>query len=44
MLGMAEGNVLLFIAYTGREERIRIISARKVTQYEQDEYFRDSGR
>ena len=44
MLGMAEGNVLLFIAYTEREERIRIISARRVTQYEQDEYFRDSDR
>jgi uncharacterized DUF497 family protein len=40
MIGMAEGRVLLFVAYTEREERIRIISAREVTQHEQDDYFR----
>jgi uncharacterized DUF497 family protein len=44
MIGMAEGHVLLFVAYTEREHRIRIISARKVTQYEQDEYFRQNAR
>jgi len=27
MIGMAEGNILLFVAYTEREERIRMISA-----------------
>ncbi|HYW46033.1 MAG TPA: BrnT family toxin [Bryobacteraceae bacterium] len=42
IMGMAEGHVLLFVAYTERHERIRIISARRVTQYEQDEYFRQN--
>ncbi|MGB6675955.1 MAG: BrnT family toxin [Terriglobales bacterium] len=40
MIGMADGNILLFVAYTEREERIRIISARRATQYEQDDYFK----
>ena len=40
MIGMAEGNVLLFVAYTEREECIRIISARRATQYEQEDYFK----
>jgi len=38
-IGMAEGQSLLFVAYTEREERIRIISARRATQREQDDYF-----
>ncbi len=42
IIGMAEGHVLLFIAYTEREDRIRIISARRVTQHEQDDYFRQN--
>jgi uncharacterized DUF497 family protein len=42
MIGMAEGKVLLFVAYTEREEHIRIISARRATQYEQDEYFQQN--
>jgi hypothetical protein len=42
MIGMAEGKVLLFVAYTEREERIRIISARRATQYEQDDYFQQN--
>ena len=42
IIGMAEGHVLLFVAYTERQERIRIISARRVTQYEQDDYFRQN--
>ena len=42
IIGLAEGNVLLFIAYTERQNRIRIISARRATQYEQDDYFRQS--
>jgi len=42
MIGMAEGKVLLFVAYTERDERIRIISARRATQYEQDDYFRQN--
>lgn len=40
IIGMAEGHVVLFVAYTEREERIRIISARRATQHEQDDYFR----
>jgi len=39
IVGIAEGQVLLFVAYAEREERIRIISARRATQYEQDDYF-----
>ena len=42
IMGMADGRVLLFVAYTERHERIRIISARRVTQHEQDEYFRQN--
>jgi len=42
MIGRAEGNVLLFLAYTERDDRIRIISARRVTQYEQDDYFQQN--
>ena len=41
-IGMAEGNVPLFVAYTEREERIRIISARRATQYEQNEYLQQN--
>ena len=42
IVGMADGRVLLFVAYTERGERIRIISARRVTQHEQDDYFRQN--
>jgi uncharacterized DUF497 family protein len=42
IIGMAEGRVVLFVAYTEREERIRIISARRATQNEQDDYFRQN--
>jgi uncharacterized DUF497 family protein len=44
VIGMAEGNVLLFVAYTERKsnECIRIISARRATQDEQDDYFRQN--
>jgi uncharacterized DUF497 family protein len=42
IIGMAEGQVLLFVAYTERHQRIRIISARRVTQYEQEDYFRQN--
>lgn len=40
IIGIAEGNVVLYVAYTEREHRIRIISARRATPYEQDDYFR----
>lgn len=39
---MADGQVLLFVAYTERLERIRIISARRATQYEEDDYFKQN--
>jgi uncharacterized DUF497 family protein len=42
IVGRVEGNVLLFVAYTEREEQIRIISARRATQYEQDDYFQQN--
>ncbi len=41
IIGMAEGHVL-FVAFTEREERIRIVSARRATQDEQDDYFRQN--
>jgi uncharacterized DUF497 family protein len=37
--GMANG-VLLTVVYTEREERTRLISARKATKHEQLEYYR----
>ena len=43
LLGMADGTVLV-VAYTERESRIRLISARRATRYEQDRYFRENGR
>jgi uncharacterized DUF497 family protein len=42
MIGMAEGDILLFVAYTEREECIRIISARRATQNEQEDYFQQN--
>jgi uncharacterized protein len=44
MIGMAEGEILLFVAYTEREndERIRLISARRATPDEQDDYFQQN--
>jgi uncharacterized DUF497 family protein len=40
IIGMVEGHIVLFVAYTEREERIRIISARRATQNEQDDHLR----
>jgi uncharacterized protein len=42
IVGMAEGNIVLFVAFAERNERIRIISARRATQNEQDDYFRQN--
>jgi len=39
IIGLADREIL-FVAYTEREERIRLISARRATRYEQDDYFR----
>lgn len=41
-IGMGAGEILLFVVHTEREDRIRIISARRATQYEQDDYFRQN--
>ena len=38
IIGMAEGECL-YVAYTERKEVIRLISARRATQYEQEIYF-----
>jgi uncharacterized DUF497 family protein len=42
IIGMAAGDILLFVAYAERGERIRIISARRATQYEEDDYFQQN--
>lgn len=39
IIGLADGQ-LLFVVYTEREERLRLISARRATRHEQDDYFR----
>ena len=41
--GMVAG-VLLLVAYTERRGRIRIISARRATKHERDDYFRQNRR
>ena len=41
--GTSQGQILA-VVYTEREERIRIISARRATKDEQDRYFRENGR
>ena len=40
--GMVDGG-LLRVVYTERNDRIRIISARKATRHEQREYYRSQG-
>jgi len=42
IVGMAAGGVVLFVAFTEREGRMRIVSARRATQNEQDDYFRQN--
>ncbi len=42
LIGMAEGNVVLLVVYTERQGRIRIISARRATKREQDDYFQQN--
>ena len=41
LLGMTGGQ-LLYVAYTERDDNIRIISARRATRHEQDIYFRQN--
>jgi hypothetical protein len=42
VIGMAENHILAVIVYTEREGRIRIISARRATQHEQYDYYRQN--
>jgi uncharacterized protein len=44
IIGMAKDHIMLYVAYTERDQRIRIISARRATQYEQDDYFRQNAQ
>jgi uncharacterized protein len=41
LIAMADGH-LLFVAYTEREGRFRLISARRATKYEQDDCYRQN--
>ncbi len=43
-VGLAADGTVLYVAYTERQDRIRIISARRATQHEQDDYFRQNAR
>jgi uncharacterized DUF497 family protein len=42
IIGRSADGSVLFVAYAERGARVRIISARRATQYEQDDYFRQS--
>ncbi len=42
LIGMGAGHEILFVAHTEREGRIRIISARRATQREQEDYYRQN--
>jgi uncharacterized protein len=41
IIGMAEG-VILFVVYTERAQRIRLISARRATRHEQNDYYQQN--
>ena len=41
IIGMVEG-VILFVAYAERAHRIRLISARRATRHEQNDYYRQN--
>lgn len=42
VIGVAERGLVLFVAFTVREECIRIISTRRALQNEQEDYFRQN--
>lgn len=42
LLGQADGSILV-VVYTERDERIRLISARKALENEKDIYYRENG-
>ena len=41
IIGMAEGYIL-YVAYTERQDAIRIISARRATKHEQETYLQEN--
>jgi uncharacterized protein len=41
LIGMCDG-VLVHVTYTERDQRIRIISARRAERHEQDDYYREN--
>jgi len=43
LLGMSGGQILS-VVYTERGETIRLISARRATKYEKDNYYRENAR
>ena len=42
IIGMAEGT-LLFVVYTPRQHRLRLMSARRATRHEQDDCYQQNG-
>ena len=42
IIGVAANKVLLAVAYTEREDNVRLLSARRATQHEQDDYLLES--
>ena len=42
LVGMVE-STLIFVAYTERDDSIRIIMARRATRHEQDDYYEQNG-
>jgi uncharacterized DUF497 family protein len=43
LIGMADGETLLYIVYTERSNYIRIISARRATKRERQYYYEQNG-
>jgi uncharacterized protein len=41
LIGMCDG-VVIHVTYTERDERVRIISARRAEKHEQDDYYREN--
>jgi len=41
LIGMCAG-VLIHVTYTERDQRVRIISARRAEPHEQDDYYREN--
>lgn len=43
-IGLAEGTVVLVVVHTDRDEKVRIISARKATRSETDRFYEEIGK